>query len=187
MVHKNTELLTNYWRARIPPVGCPPRSSIDPTQFLDLLPQVFILGRPGAGHFGFRLVGGLLADLHGPGLQGADFLGLWMSPDRASLKSAMEGAARRGHPLIVHCKGRSLAGHTVEIEMLLAPLTGNTGQVDRFLGLYQPTSSLSRLMGAQVDQLADQRIGLTGDSGMEAALVEAPRLRLAAMDGRLIA
>ena len=50
MVHSNTELLTDYWRMRVPAFGCPPRSSVDPTHFIDLLPQVFILGRAAAGY-----------------------------------------------------------------------------------------------------------------------------------------
>jgi len=184
MAHLNTELLTDYWRARLPAFGSPPRSSIDPTQFVNLLPQVFILGRLGAGQYAFRLVGGLLADLHDRGLQGADFLSLWQSPDRASLKSAMEGAARRSHPLIVNARGHSLDGERIELEVLLAPVSGQGGGVDRFLGLYQP---LSRLTGQTVQQLAIQRIGATGPAGVREPMIEAPRLRLAALDGRRIA
>lgn len=184
MVHSNTELLTDYWRARVPTFGCPPRASVDPTHFIDLLPQVFILGRAAAGRYGFRLVGGLVADLHGRDVRDEDFVGLWAGPDRASLQSAMEGAIRRRHPLVVTARGRAHGGGEVELEMLLAPLAGASGAADRFLGLYQPLSPLARLQGQAIDSLSLARIGVTAGGVLSA---EAPRLRLAALDGRLIA
>lgn len=184
MVHSNTELLTDYWRARVPAFGSPLRSAVDPTHFIDLLPQVFILGRAAAGRYSFRLVGGLLADLHGRDLRDEDFTGLWMSPDRASLQSAMEGAIRRSHPLVLQARGRAHGGETLELELLLAPLTGASGAVDRFIGLYQPLASLARLQGQPIDQLSLGRIGAATGADV---IVEAPRLRLAAVDGRRIA
>ena len=186
MVHLNTELLTDYWRARRPAFGSPPRSSIDPTQFVGLLPQVFILGRAMAGRYAFRLVGGLVADLHGRSLQGSEFLPLWSAPDRASLKSAMEGAARRNHPLVVHAHGRTAEGLDAELEILLTPIAGFEGAVDRFLGLYQPLTPLARLKGQSLESLAVRRMATGGDRDRDVPM-EAPRLRLAALDGRRIA
>lgn len=184
MVHSNTELLTDYWRARVPAFGCPPRSSVDPTHFLDLLPQVFILGRAASGRYSFRLVGGLVADLHGRDLRDDDFTGLWASSDRAPLQSAMEGAIRRRSPLVLQARGRVQGGETIELELLLAPLTGASGQVDRFIGLYQPLSTLARLQGQPLDHLSLGRIGVSTGADV---IIDAPRLRLAAVDGRRIA
>ena len=185
MVHSNTELLTDYWRARVPTFGCPSRASVDPTHFIDLLPQVFILGRAAAGRYSFRLVGALLADLHGRDLREEDFTGLWAASERASLQSAMEGSIRRRHPLILTARGHAYGGETIELEVMLAPLTGASGTVDRFIGLYQPLTPLTRLQGQSLAQLSLGRIGLTAGAGLP--MSEAPRLRLAALDGRLIA
>lgn len=183
MVHSNTELLTDYWRARVPAFGCPPRAAVDPTEFLPLLPQVFILGREAPGRYHFRLVGGLVADLHGGDLKGADFLALWQSPDRASLASAMEGAARRAHPLTVAAQGRAPGGE-LPLEVLLAPLAGSEGGVTRYLGLYQPLVPIALQLGRPLRQLILGRIGLAAGADLPP---EAPRLRLAALDGRRIA
>jgi hypothetical protein len=184
MVHSNTELLTDYWRARIPAVGCPARASVDPTHFLDLLPQVFILGRAELGRYGFRLVGDQVSALHGRNLRGEDFGGLWSVADRPSLQSAMEGAVRRRHPLVLTAFGRTQSGSEIELEILLAPLAGSSGAVDRYLGLFQPLTPLARLDEEPLYQLSLGRIGLSAGADMG---LEAPRLRLASLDGRRIA
>lgn len=184
MVHSNTEWLTDYWRARLPAFGCPPRAAVDPTDFIELLPQVFILGRAAPGRYSFRLVGGLLADLHGRDLREEDFLSQWAPLDRPFMQSAMEGAARRADPLVVESQGCTADGAAADMEMLLAPMTGAGGGVDRFLGLYQPLTPLARLSGQPLLQLSARRIGVTG--GRE-IVADAPRLRLASLDGRRIA
>lgn len=187
MAHLNTELLTDYWRERLPASGSPPRSSIDPTQFVDLLPQVFILGRAAPGRYEFRLVGGLIGDLHGRSLRGQPFLPLWASLDRPTLQLAMEGAVRRNHPLVVHAQGHSVNSPGPELEVLLAPVAGPGGGVDRFLGLYQSLTPLAGLMERAIDQLSVRRIGAGVDPRRGEPMAEAPRLRLAALNGRRIA
>ena len=186
MPHMNTQLLTEYWRARRPPSGSPPRSSIDPTQFVDLLPQVFILGRACAGLYRFRLAGGQLADVHGRPLLGDDFLTLWAPLDRASVLSAMEGARRRSQPLVMSAAGRTASGGDCELEILLAPVAGADGGLDRFLGLYQGLSPLAVPLGQPIDELHVRRILVVGDGRAGQPPVEAPRLRLAAIGGRRI-
>ena len=64
--------------------------------------------------------------------------------------------------------------------MLFAPLRGVSGETDRFLGLLQPTQPVQRLLGETVRTLVLQSIA-------GADFEDAPRLRLAALDGRRIA
>lgn len=185
MVHSNTELLTDYWRRRLPSFGSPPRSSIDPGDFADLLPQIFMLGRIAPGRYALRLVGAMVEQLHDRSLRREDFLSLWSPADRASLQSAIEGAGRRSHPLVVLARGRTAEGHSIDLEVMMAPIAGAAGEVDRFLGLYQPLTAAAALRGGLSEPLLVRQIGLVGDAGE--AMAEAPRLRLAAMDGRRIA
>ncbi|HRD26974.1 MAG TPA: hypothetical protein PLO65_01600, partial [Caulobacter sp.] len=42
----------------------------------------------------------------------------------------------------------------VGMEVLLAPLRGPRGDVDRFIGLYQPTAMIARLLGRPALALA---------------------------------
>ncbi len=90
-----------------PPLG---RRST-PVDFASLLPHgVFILGRVRPGHHGFRLAGGLVDDLHGGHLGGADPIKLWAPAYRASLQLALEAVCRQPEPLVIAADGRARAG-----------------------------------------------------------------------------
>lgn len=187
MSHSNTQRLTDYWRWRRGTGAAPLRSSVDPCDFADLLPQVFILGRAAAGHYPLRLAGALLEDLHGGAIRHTDFARLWTERDRIGLQTAMEAALRRGQAMVVDAQGTTAEGHGADFEILLAPMISNSGQVDRFLGLYQPVSPLQRLRGLPVRQmLVLQLRPLTLAPGLESGR-GFPALRLAAVDGRRIA
>ncbi len=179
MAHPNTERLTEYWRARAGAFSAPARIDIDPTEFIDLLPQVLIVGRREAGDLPFRLIGGLIADLHQRDLRGVNLLSLWADADRAALRLALEQVRRRPEPLIITGEIRTDGDVKVGLEMMLAPLVGVTGAIDRYLGLYQPLGMTARLMGHSVQSLKLLNLSRCGEEG--------PRLRLAAVDGRRIA
>lgn len=181
MVHPNTERLTEYWQARARDGAAPWRSDVDPMEFHDLLPQVLIVGRTAQGDFPFRLAGGFVADLHRTDLRGRCLLDLWRPGDRWQLKSALEFARGRPEPLVVKADILADGVAPVGMEVLLAPLRGPRGDVDRFIGLYQPTAMIARLLGRPALALALGGI-LRGESGDAA-----PSLRLAAVDGRRIA
>lgn len=181
MVHPNTERLTEYWRAHRVGEAAPRRADIDPMDFHNILPQVLIVGRSAQGTFPFRLAGGFVADLHRADLRGRCLLELWRPSDRWQLKSALEFARGRPEPVVVNADILAVGVSSVSMEVLLAPLSGPSGEIDRFIGLYQPTSPVSRLMGQPATALAIG--GIARSDGDEAA----PSLRLAAVDGRRIA
>jgi hypothetical protein len=181
LVHPNTERLTEYWRGRRGEAALPRRADIDPMDFHTLLPQTFIVGRTAQGQYPFRLIGGLIADLHQADLRGRCLLELWRAGDRWQLKSALEFARRRPEPVLVNADIVADEVPAVGVEILFAPLVGPSGETDRFLGLYQPTASISRLLGRPARTLALAAIARPQDGEM------APSLRLAAVDGRRIA
>jgi hypothetical protein len=182
MSHSNTARLLGYWEGQRDEGGCPQRSSIDPAAFAEMVTQTFVLGRARAGAYPFRLAGALLEDLHRGPLAGFDFMALWSSGDRPRVQAAVEAALGRGQSLIATAYGRSVKGSEARLEILLAPLAGRQGRVDRMLGLYQPTSPLFRLEGQRIERLFLEEIAFA-DGGAPIL----PPLRLAAMDGRLIA
>lgn len=182
MAHPNTERLTEYWRAQRGDAAMPRRADIDPMAFHTLLPQTFIIGRTLQGQFPFRLVGGVIADLHQSDLRGRCLLDLWRPSDRWQLKSALEFARRRPEPVIVNADILVDGGAPpLSVEILFAPLTGPSGEADRFIGLYQPSGPLSRLLGRPAQALAIAAIARPEDGET------APSLRLAAYNGRLMA
>lgn len=182
MFHPSTERLIGYWRDRQGETGVPDRADVNPGDFTDLLPQVFIIGRERLGRAPFRLVGGFVSDLHGRDLRGEDALGLWSLSHRLELKSSLEVARRRGQPVVVTADIHAQDVPTVGMEVLFAPLRGASGETDRFLGLYQPIALIQRLMGQPAHELSVRRIQPLGVANQEGL-----PLRLAALHGRQIA
>jgi hypothetical protein len=180
MFHSTTERLIEYWRERKVGLSSPLRSSIDPTELCEILPQVFVLGRLGPGRCHFRLAGGLLVDLHQRDLRQQDWLSLWDASDRLRIATSAEVARRHGEPIVILAEGVTVSGRKASFEIALAPLRGAEGQPDRFIGLYQPTSPLAALVSEPLISLSVQRIA-------SAALTLEPYLKLAAVDGRRIA
>ena len=182
MFHLNTEQLIDYWRARRGGAAVPNRAAINPTEFSNLLPQIVILGRADVGQYHFRLVGGFIADLHGRDLRQDNMMRLWRSEDRTQLQLAIEAARRRGEPLVVDCDAHPQSGPAMRMEVTLAPLIGPSGEIDRLIGLYQPLSPVSGLMGRAALSLSVRAITTPG-----AAHEAFPPLRLAAVGGQRIA
>ena len=183
MFHPNTEKLIAEWRAQRAGHRLPARTDLSPMQFGGMLPQLFILGREWSGLELFRLSGGLLVDLHGRELRGADFLTLWSRPDRASIEHALAEARRLAQIAVLHADGFTPEGEHLGLEIALAPLIGPTGAPDRTLGLYQPTSATARLLGRPLEYLAYRTVTM-------AAAPEEPKrnhLRLVALDGARVA
>jgi hypothetical protein len=182
MFHSNTERLIDYWRDRKGARAAPTRASIDPGEFPALMPQIFILGRTGPGQYVFRLAGGLVEDLHGGRLGGVDALGLWAETYRTPLQLALEAVRRQPEPFVVAAEARAPRGETLGLEITFAPLTSASGEIDRIIGLYQPTTPVASLLGQPIKVLIVR--GVTTARPGEGEL---PRLRLAAIDGRQIA
>lgn len=180
MFHSNTELLIDSWRRLVFAGLAPERAKLDPREFARAMPQTFITGRAETGAYPIRLAGELIRDLFGRDLRGENLMDLWHPASRLELRSAMELARRGPAPIVAAAKAKSADGRETAVEVFLAPLRGADGQSDRFLGLLQPTQPVQRLLGEQVRTLVLQSI-----AGADAE--DAPRLRLAALDGRRIA
>jgi hypothetical protein len=182
MTHSNTSRILAYWEAQRIGLAAPLRSAIDPAAFADVVAQAFIIGRERSGVYPFRLAGALLHDLHRSPLTGLDFAEMWSPADRRRVIDAVEAALSRSQSLIMHAHGRSLSSAEAHLEILLAPLAGIKGQVDRLLGFYQPVSPLVRLQNQPIERLF--LLDAAFADGEEAV---AGPLRLAAVDGRRIA
>lgn len=181
MFHPNIERMLEYWRVRHTGAGAPARTSIDPSDFATLLPQVFMLGRRDAGLYRFRLAGGLVTDLHKGDLRNADILSLWAGSDRLRLAAALESSRRRSEPFVVAAEAKAQGGLECPMQVLFAPLRGPDGRPDRVIGLYQPTALLQRLGGEPVEIMSIVRVYPAAD------VVERPALRLAVVDGQRVA
>ncbi len=181
MTHSSTELLIDYWQSRISEAAAPTRASIDPTHFPTLLPQVFILGRRGPGDYIFRLAGGMLTDLHRMDLRGAAFTHLWAQNARLPIQTALEQARRDVAPVRLIAEAQA-GPNVLGFNMALLPLANASGEIDRFLGVYEPTGPLSELGGLPIYRL--QLVTLGGNKVVQGEHQDpAPHLRLAVVGG----
>jgi hypothetical protein len=177
VLHSNTQTLVDYWRELRDGEALPARRAFDPAAIAELLPQTFMLGRSSPA-LPFRLAGELLTELNGRGLRGESFLDLWTGESRAAARAAAAVAVRDRDPVVVYADAPAVGG-VLGLELVLAPLTGPAGLLDRVLGLCQPVTSLAVLQGAPVGRLTHRftlRLG-------PAEARERPRLRLAVDNG----
>jgi hypothetical protein len=188
MFHANTVRMIDYWTSRAPAGRAPSRGSIQPGDFRQIMSQVFILGRTERGVYPLRLVGGFVADLHGLDLRGVNGLHLWSERDRLRLQTALEELRHHPEPLVVTAEVLAGEGVSLPLEVMFAPLTSHDGGPDRFLGLYQPLAMVSRLNGQHVLELSARSLRRAGAANEQPeADAEAPRLRLASVDGWRVA
>jgi hypothetical protein len=174
--HTNTQGLIDHWRALKGGSDAPAREALDPAAIAEILTQVFLIGRNRAD-LPFRLAGGLITDMHGRGLRGEGFLDLWGGPSRVAAREAALAAVDDREPVVIYADAPA-AGGVVSLEILLAPLSGPTGALDRMLGLYQPISSLSVLRCEPIGPLVHRfAVRLSAEPRVR------PQLRLAAIDG----
>ncbi len=181
MFHSNTQRLITSWRDLRRGESAPLRSQFDPCALPGLMPQLFMLEN--AADLPFRLAGGLLEDLMGRPLRGRGFLPLWSEESRGAVRDAARAVMAAREPGVIYASGTTEAGDAAGLELMLAPLAGSDGLVDRLLGLCQPLTPLARL---KREPLVELNHKLTVFAGVDGNAFE-PHLKLAAVDGRLIA
>ena len=180
MYHSNTTALLSYWRTLRGESLAPARRDLDLEMIKEVLTQVFMLGRAAPGEFPIRMAGGVVCDAHKLNLRGHAFASLWADDDRLQVKIAMESMVRTGEPIVINCAADA-GPYASSLEILLAPMTSHSGEVDRVFGFFQPLLPLSVLHDRPIDQLTVSRILKAFDH-----VEESPKLRLAAVGGRVL-
>ena len=107
---------------------------------------------------------------------------MWSPEDRTQLQLSLELARRKPDPVVATAQARTELGAVLELEILFMPLAAPSGEVDRVMGFYQPTSPVAALVGQPVKVLSLKSICAVSVQG-----AMPPHLRLAAVDGRRIA
>ena len=107
---------------------------------------------------------------------------IWRPEDRLQVQLALESARRTPEPVVLETEARTDTGAAMNLEIMLTPLKGPSGEIDRVMGFYQPTTPVAALMGRTVSGLMLKAVRVAGVETTPAA----PRLRLATVDGRRI-
>ena len=137
MIHSEIRALYNYWERLRGGRPCPYRAEVDPRDMTGDARYLFVLEDLGEGNLRFRLAGTALIDAFGYELRGM------------SARSVMEGRARESFVALIDESlaepgvgyARLLAPDGVSVwEVVLLPLRGNFGQIDRLIGCLHPVS-----------------------------------------------
>lgn len=163
MFHPDTQLLIDQWAALADGAGAasgvPARAAVDPAAFGGRLPRVFVAERL-EDDIRFRLAGGWIEDLHGGPLKGRSVLALWSPASQPLARAALNQCVHQTRPVVIV---NSVGSRGAVVEVVVAPLGGPSGAVDRYLGLIAPSATLalakdeSRLLTARLSVAAEAR------------------------------
>jgi hypothetical protein len=166
MKHKNSHLLVGYWNRARQGRAVPDQTDIDPRAIKRMLASVFILDVESPSRPIYRLAGTGLCERFGFELRGTGFLAHWDAQSSIALVSLLRQALKMRKPLCLSSIGTGAKAGMVELETVLAPISFNDGEPNRFLGMIQVLSDQTLL--------ADQPIAFQRLAGSKFIQEEGP-------------
>lgn len=179
MFHPDTQFLIDHWRRlahrRTVRAGVPDRAALRPDDLGPRLPRAFMIGLDEDG-MTVRLAGGWIEAFHDRPLRGQPFASLWRSGSEGLASGAVFQSIREARPVVLIA---AAGARPTGIELVFTPLRGASGAIDRVLGLYAPSATLT--LAKDESRLLTARLSLgVGEPGR-------PALSLAAVHGRRVA
>lgn len=138
MKHPASRELYAYWqelRGRRP---APERSEIEPGAIRQVLSDAFILALDRAAGYPFRLAGTRLCALFGRELKGESFVGLWDEASHRTIVDLLAILADEWVGTVAGVTAQNSEGETVELELLLLPLSFPRPSLARTIGVLAP-------------------------------------------------
>jgi hypothetical protein len=138
MKHAASRELYAYWqelRGRRP---APERAEIEPSAIRQILSEAFILALDHTAGYPFRLAGTRICALFGRELKGESFVQLWDEPSRRTILDLLGVLADEWVGTVAGATARNAAGESVELEVLLLPLSANRPSLQRTIGVLAP-------------------------------------------------
>jgi len=145
MKHKNSHLLVGYWNRARQGRPVPDQTDIDPRAIKRMLASVFILDGENPSRPVYRLAGTGLCERFGFELRGTGFLAHWDAQSSIALVSLLRQALKMRKPLCLSSIGTGASAGLVELETILAPVSFNGGEPNRFIGMIQVLSDQTLL------------------------------------------
>jgi len=129
-----TRALFEYWDALRGSRAAPSRSEVDPGAIPSCLPHTFVLTfSPTLGH-PFRIAGTAICTMFGSELACTPFQRLWTSEQRSAICGLVDALAQSLEGAAGGVTGRNAETETVELDMILLPLTDANGGAVQVLG-----------------------------------------------------
>jgi hypothetical protein len=138
MKHPSCQALFKHWDERRGLSAIPERSEIDPGSLRQALGDTFILAFNTLNGHIFRLAGTRICALVGRELKGEGFIALWDERDRRRLAELIRAAIDDSVGLLAAVQGTNADCQTLDLELILLPLT-HCGQTHlRLIGTLAP-------------------------------------------------
>jgi hypothetical protein len=138
MKHAASRELYTYWqelRGRRP---APERAEIEPAAIRGILSETFNLALDRPAAYPFRLAGTRVCALFDRELKGESFLALWDDTSRQTVADLLGILADEWVGTVAGATARNGEGDTVDLELLLLPLSANRPVLQRGIGILAP-------------------------------------------------
>jgi hypothetical protein len=138
MKHPSNRELFEYWNKRRGGRLAPERAEIEPGAIRHVLADTFILGCDGSAAHEFRIAGTRVCALFGRELKGIGFLDLWASSSRVEVDELLTIVANETVGVVASASSTVAEDATLELELLLLPLSHGARGDARVLGALAP-------------------------------------------------
>ncbi len=138
--------IEDYWDGLRTGSELPRRSDIDPRGLHGALESAFILERiaPGVGRF--RVAGQRIWSIVGMEVRGMPLTSLFDAGSRSPVSAYLEDVLRGPSSTILPIKAVPIKrGRSIVMKMLMLPLQGENGEIDRILGGIEPRQAVPQV------------------------------------------
>jgi hypothetical protein len=142
MKHAASRQLYAYWQEKRGSRPAPERTEIEPGAIRGVLADAFILSLDRSARHPIRLAGTRICALFGREIKGESFLDLWASSNRATMEGLLSILSDECTGTVAGATGQNEAGESVELELLLLPLSIRRPIFARAIGVLAPLKIL---------------------------------------------
>ncbi len=137
MIHREIRALFSYWECLRGNRPCPERTEVDPRDIESDARHLFVLEDLGQGNIRFRLAGSGLLDAFGFDLRGMSARAIMEGRSRESFVAMISESI--AEPGVGYARLMAPDGESVW-EVVLLPLRGSFGTIDRVIGCLHPVT-----------------------------------------------
>jgi hypothetical protein len=138
MKHAASRELYAYWQEKRGTRAAPERAEIEPGAIRSVLADAFILTLERKAGYPIRLAGTRLCALFGREIKEESFLDLWAAANRPTLEGLMSILSDECIGTVAGATAQSACGETIELELLLLPLSIRRPIFARAIGVLAP-------------------------------------------------
>jgi hypothetical protein len=138
MKHAASRELYAYWQEKRGTRAAPERTEIEPGAIRGVLADAFVLTLDRKAGFPIRLAGTRLCALFGREIKGESFLDLWASTNRPTLEGLISILSDECIGTVAGATAQNTEGQSLELELLLLPLSIRRPIFARAIGVLAP-------------------------------------------------